>query len=164
MENKKKRIVIIIAAVALAMIVGCLIYIIILGHAWYFAGYLDDLVLISPDGNHKIVIKERQWFNSSEAEFYYVSGLNVETYLGKTISRSLPYHDGEYSVEWRDQGAKVTCSDGKGGEDFIEFDYPENVFPVPVYLMVIIIAVPLSAVAAFIFLRYRIKKRKSARQ
>ena len=88
--------------------------------------YSEDLVIDSPDGNHRLLIREWETIGGTGAEIYAINPelpmwLNQLTKKerGKTIADDccLPFSTGKYDLAWSEDSVTIRYFSGRNSED-----------------------------------------------
>ena len=121
----KKKSIWRLAAVLLA-VVAIIVAIWFAGFQDFGRIYSEDLVIDSPDGNHRLLIREWETIGGTGAEIYAINPelpmwLNQLTKkeLGKTIADDccLPFSTGKYEITWGEGYVEICYFSGRNSEN-----------------------------------------------
>lgn len=111
----------------LLMIGIIIVEILFVFYMWIFVIIHDNqyFKLVSEDSKHTIIVEEQSFFLAGYGNFYEKKNLLFVKKIGSYITDDgyRPFSDNRYSVEWLEDGAKITYGFGSGGIEKVETLY-----------------------------------------
>lgn len=126
MKNKKMFFIVITAMLSVIVVITC-VYISLSNSVLFKRHYESETKIVSPDGNHTVIIKQFSVMGGSGAEVYYKGKGDLRKIRkGQLIfdDYTLPFSDERaYSVSWGDDEVEIKYYSGTPAENI---DNPET--------------------------------------
>ena len=104
--------IVVILAVALVILLW------LLSSCEFGRNYLDELTIQSPSGKFTLIIKEWETIGGAGAKIYCTKDGRNSKKLGEIITDDcvLPFHDGNYTLEWKEDTVVIRYFSGRAGQ------------------------------------------------